>query len=166
MTPINSKISPIFNGYNLSTTNSVNVHTSLKQTRFSGNIQSRSEKDYQEAEKELHIVLSDPNISRDIRAQANKKYELLKKESGKAKAIRDTTEWLFGITGAGAGIITVLEPSTASKIGMLASVVGKPIGVLLANIVCKDKNGKNFIDKYWDRVNENYDFWHPSHGIY
>ena len=117
------------------------------EARFSGAGQSKPELDYDKAEEELHLILADSNVDKDLRKKATKKYEELKKESGKAKAIKDTCSWLFGVAGAGVPMIHGLDSTTANSIGMLLAVVGGRVGTAIATLVCKDENAETWLNR-------------------
>ena len=121
---------------------------------FSGNVQSRPEKDYDEAERELHVLLADSNVSSKNRKKALKKYEDLKKSAGRAKAIKETTAWIFGIGGAGVGFIHTFHKDTAAGVGMLLAACGIPVGTFLASVCIKDKNGERLIGRALGRLDK------------
>jgi hypothetical protein len=97
---------------------------SIDSFKFKGNIPSTAEKDFKKIENEFFQLLSDPNVSSDTRKKALKKYELAKREAGEAEAIRSTVTWLVTGVGATAAAVTIIDPTTASKIGALAGFIG------------------------------------------
>jgi hypothetical protein len=115
--------------------------------KFQGNIPSTAEKDFKKIEHEFLQLLADPNVSSDTRKKALQKYEFAKKKAGKAEAIRSTVTWLVSGAGATAAAISIIDPTTASKIGALAGFVGAPIATLFANSMRKDEQTNN---NFWE----------------
>lgn len=132
----------------------VNKNTkAVDSFKFQGNIPSTAEKEFKKIEQDFFKLLADPNVSSDTRKKALQKYESAKKEAGKAEAIRSTVTWLVTGAGATAAAITIIDPTTASKIGALAGFVGAPIATLFANSMHKHKyTNKNFWEQLIDDI--------------